>query len=248
MARQVDKNFDAIFRLLETRRDSIPPLTLPLKDMSYVQMGASVGMKQNPLYKRPVQHDGLDLIAPQGAPVYAAASGTVSQVIRSRRGLGNILEIDHGNGYTTRYCLLADMNVSRGMRVRRGQKIGTVGISSTIAAAHLHFEVLFKGAPRDPVHYLFASLSPEDYAHMVYMATATSHFVLAASSAFGVVSHFLLDHIIWLPAICISLGAAIGAQIGAKISKKTKSKVILALLSLAMFALGCSLILMGSVQ
>lgn len=174
MAQQVDKNFDQIFRLLEARRDSIPPLTLPLKDMSYVQMGASMGMKQHPLYKRPMQHDGLDLIAPQGAPVYAAASGTVSQVVRTRRGLGNILEIDHGNGYTTRYCLLAEMNVTRGMHVRRGQKIGTVGISSTIAAAHLHFEVLFKGTPRDPVHYLFASLSPEDYARMVYMATATS--------------------------------------------------------------------------
>lgn len=174
MAQQVDKNFDLIFRLLEARRDSIPPLTLPLKDMSYVQMGASMGMKQHPLYKRPMQHDGLDLIAPQGAPVYAAASGTVSQVVRTRRGLGNILEIDHGNGYTTRYCLLAEMNVTRGMHVRRGQKIGTVGISSTIAAAHLHFEVLFKGTPRDPVHYLFASLSPEDYARMVYMATATS--------------------------------------------------------------------------
>ena len=174
MAQQVDKNFDHIFRLLEGRRDSIPPLTLPLKDMSYVQMGASMGMKQHPLYKRPMQHDGLDLIAPQGAPVYAAASGTVSQVVRTRRGLGNILEIDHGNGYTTRYCLLAEMNVTRGMHVRRGQKIGTVGISSTIAAAHLHFEVLFKGTPRDPVHYLFASLSPEDYARMVYMATATS--------------------------------------------------------------------------
>ena len=82
----------------------------------------------------------------------------------------------------------------------------------------------------------------------VHMATATSHFVLACSAAFGVVSHFMLDHIIWLPAICISIGAAIGAQIGAKISKKTKSKVILALLSLAMFALGCRLILMGSLQ
>lgn len=174
MAQQVDKNFDLIFRLLEARRDSIPPLTLPLKDMSYVQMGASMGMKQHPLFKRPMQHDGLDLIAPQGAPVYAAASGTVSHVVRSRRGLGNILEIDHGNGYTTRYCLLADMNVTRGTHVRRGQKIGTVGISSTIAAAHLHFEVLFKGTPRDPVHYLFASLNPEEYARMVYMATATS--------------------------------------------------------------------------
>ncbi len=174
MAGQVDENFAAIFRALEERRDSIPPLSLPLKDMSYVQTGASVGLKQNPLYKRPMQHEGLDLIAPQGAPVYAAAGGTVSRVVRTRQGLGNTLEIDHGNGYTTRYCLLADMNVSRGMRVRRGQKIGTVGLSSTIAASHLHFEIRFRGAPRDPVHYLFASLSPEEYARMVYMASATS--------------------------------------------------------------------------
>lgn len=80
----------------------------------------------------------------------------------------------------------------------------------------------------------------------VHVATATSHFVLACSSAFGVISHFLLDHIVWVPAIAISVGAAIGAQIGAKISKKTKSKVILALLSLAMFALGLRLVLLGS--
>ncbi len=174
MAEQVDQNFDAIFRLLETRRDSIPPLTLPLKDMSYVQVGASVGVKQNPLYKVPMQHDGLDLIAPQGAPVYAAASGVVSEVVHSRKGLGNILEIDHGNGYTSRYCLLADMNAARGTRVRRGQKIGTVGISGTVSAPHLHFEIRFRGVPCDPLHYLFASLSPEDYARMVYMAYATS--------------------------------------------------------------------------
>ena len=141
MAEQVDQNFDAIFRLLETRRDSIPPLTLPLKDMSYVQVGASVGVKQNPLYKVPMH---------------------------------NILEIDHGNGYTSRYCLLADMNAARGTRVRRGQKIGTVGISGTVSAPHLHFEIRFRGVPCDPLHYLFASLSPEDYARMVYMAYATS--------------------------------------------------------------------------
>ena len=80
----------------------------------------------------------------------------------------------------------------------------------------------------------------------VHVATATSHFVLACSSAFGVISHFMLDHIVWLPALSISIGAAIGAQIGAKLSQKTKSKVILGLLSLAMFALGCRLILLGS--
>ena len=80
----------------------------------------------------------------------------------------------------------------------------------------------------------------------VHVATATSHFVLACSSLFGVISHFLLHHIVWLPAICISLGAAIGAQLGARISQKTKSKVILVLLSCAMFALGLRLIALGS--
>ncbi len=80
----------------------------------------------------------------------------------------------------------------------------------------------------------------------VHVATATSHFVLACSSAFGVISHFLQHHIVWIPAISISVGAAIGAQIGAKISKKTKSKMILVLLSLAMFALGIRLIFLGA--
>ena len=72
------------------------------------------------------------------------------------------------------------------------------------------------------------------------------YLLVACSSLFGVISHFLLHHIVWLPAICISLGAAIGAQLGARISQKTKSKVILVLLSCAMFALGLRLIALGS--
>ncbi len=173
MARSVDENFAEIFRLLETRRDSIPPLTLPLKDMSYVQAGASLGMKHNPVYKLRMQHNGLDLIASQGTDVYAVAGGKVSVVLRSRRGLGNVIEIDHGNGYTTRYCLLADMKVSQGQRVRGGQKIGTVGISTSHPAPHLHFEVRNKGKVKDPVNYLFASLTPEEYSRMLYMTSAT---------------------------------------------------------------------------
>ena len=79
-----------------------------------------------------------------------------------------------------------------------------------------------------------------------HVATATSHFVLAVSSFIGVVSHAILHHIIWMPAISIGIGAIIGAQIGAQISKKTKPKIILILLSFALFALGLRLILLGS--
>lgn len=173
MAGNVDENFAQIFEALQARRDSIPPLTLPLHDLSYAQTGASVGPKHNPLYKVAVQHDGLDLIAPLDAPVYAAADGTVSKVIRSRRGLGNIVVIDHGNGYQTRYCLLDETTVPPGRRVKRNQKIGTVGISAMVTAPHLHFEVLKGGVVQDPVNYLFASLSPEEYARMLYMAVST---------------------------------------------------------------------------
>lgn len=74
-----------------------------------------------------------------------------------------------------------------------------------------------------------------------HIATATSHCVLAISSFTGVISHYLLDHIIWIPAISIGFGAVVGAQIGAKLSKKTKPKLIVVLLSCAVFALGARL-------
>ncbi len=174
MADLIDDNFEQIFRMLESRPDSIPPLTLPLKDMSYVQAGASVGNKHNPVYKLVMRHDGLDLIASQGTPIYAAAGGKVSMIIRSHRGKGNTVEINHGNGFTTRYCLLGEISVSDGQKIRRGQKIGTVGISTSVSAPHLHFEVRRKGVVQDPVNYLFASLSPEEYSRMLYMTSATS--------------------------------------------------------------------------
>ena len=173
MAGSVDANFEEVFRIMTHKRDSVPPLSLPLHDMSYVQTGASVGMKFNPVYQLQVQHDGLDLVAPQGAPVYAVADGLVSQVIRSRKGLGNIVEIDHGYGFLTRYCLMGDIQVFRGRRVKRDQQIGTVGISPTLPAPHLHFEVRRNGVPQDPVNYFFASVSPDEYVRMLYLAVST---------------------------------------------------------------------------
>ena len=79
-----------------------------------------------------------------------------------------------------------------------------------------------------------------------HVATATSHFVLAVSSFAGVILHVVLQHIIGLPAISIGIGALLGAQIGAKLSRKTRPKIILALLSISMFALGIRLILLSS--
>lgn len=75
-----------------------------------------------------------------------------------------------------------------------------------------------------------------------HIATATSHFVLAISSFFGVASHFFLGNILMIPALFIGGGAVAGAQFGAFLSVKAKSKLILTLLSIALFALGIRLI------
>lgn len=173
-ASAIERNFNEIFRTLQEKSDSIPPLSLPIEDMSYVQTGPSVGKRHNPVIKIDIQHDGLDLIAPQGAKVHAAAAGRVVGVIRSKKGLGNIVEIDHGNGYVTRYALLGDVTAVKGRMVQLGQVIGTVGISTSVSAPHLHFEVLKDGKVVDPVNYFFASVSPEDYQRMLYLSTKTT--------------------------------------------------------------------------
>ncbi len=173
MAGNVEDSFGEIFRALAARKDTVPPLALPLKGMSYVQTGASVGQRHNPLYKVDMNHGGIDLVAPQGSPVFASADGVVRSVTRSNKGLGNVVEVDHRNGYRTRYALLGEISVSQGRSVKRGQKIGTVGISSTTFAPHLHYEVIRGDEVQDPVHYLFSSVSPEEYARMLYLAVST---------------------------------------------------------------------------
>ena len=173
MAGNVEDSFGEIFRALAARRDTVPPLSLPLEGVSYVQTGASVGQRHNPLYKVEMNHGGIDLVAPQGSPVFASADGVVCSVIRSNKGLGNVVEVDHRNGYRTRYALLGEISVSQGRSVKRGQKIGTVGISSTTFAPHLHYEVLRHGVVQDPVHYLFCSVDPEEYARMLYLSVST---------------------------------------------------------------------------
>ena len=153
--------------------DSLPPLSLPLQEFSYVQVGASAGDKLNPFYKVPARHDGLDIIASPGDPVLAAGPGKVTRVVRSFKGEGNVVEITHTGGYVTRYCHLGDIFVSQGQSVATGRKIATVGQTGNSLVPHLHFEVRRDGVPLDPVHYLFASLSPSDYVNTLYMSVNT---------------------------------------------------------------------------
>lgn len=172
-ADRVEENFLKVMETISGTKFVMPPMTNPMKDFTFAQTGASVGDKINPFYKVPMKHNGLDLIAPAGEPVYAVADGVVKDVVKSRKGLGNVVVIDHGNGYVTRYAHLADIEVRKGRRVRMGARIGYVGVSGNSFAPHLHYEVQRDTLVLDPVNHFFASVTPDEYLNMLIMSVTT---------------------------------------------------------------------------
>ncbi len=107
------------------------------------------GWRPNPFGGSPEFHQGLDIAAPTGTTVTAAAGGTVIMA-QWYGGYGNYILIDHGGGYSTGYGHLSAIYVSNGQTVTRGQAIGAVGSTGQSTGPHLHFEVRINGKPVDP--------------------------------------------------------------------------------------------------
>ena len=104
-------------------------------------------------------HTGVDLSANAGTPIVAPAAGTVRSVGR-RFGYGLTIELAHTGGVVTRYAHCRSANVKPGQRVEAGAQIGTVGSSGLATAPHLHFEVLVRGTPVDPIKFVAATRQP----------------------------------------------------------------------------------------
>jgi murein DD-endopeptidase MepM/ murein hydrolase activator NlpD len=94
-------------------------------------------------------HQGIDIAAPTGTPIYAARGGTVF-VAGRMSGYGNTVMIDHGGGFTTLYGHQSRIMVSDGQTVERGTRIGSVGNTGNSTGPHLHFETRYGGAARNP--------------------------------------------------------------------------------------------------
>lgn len=170
----VEETFKEIAKLVGAEGFVPPPMSMPMKNVSFAQVGASVGMKMNPFYKMPVMHEGLDIISSPGEPVYAAAGGVVSDVTHSRKGLGNVVTVKHKGGYYTRYAHLGDIYVDLGMTVKRGQKVGAVGVANNNSyAPHLHYMVKKDSVALNPVNFFHASVHPEEYANILIMSALT---------------------------------------------------------------------------
>lgn len=172
-AARIESNFRNVNRILEYKGVVLPPMAIPVEDFSVARTGASTGQKTSPFYKVGTEHNGLDIISQAGTAVVASGPGKVVKVIRSGQALGNMVVVDHGNGYTSRYGHLTDIRVGEGAKVRRGSILGYVGLSGKSYAPHLHYEVLRDTLVCNPVNYLFASVTPEEYASMLILSGST---------------------------------------------------------------------------
>jgi murein DD-endopeptidase MepM/ murein hydrolase activator NlpD len=107
------------------------------------------GPKDDGLY-----NDGINIAAPRGTPVAAAADGIVAYVGNDLKSYGNLVLIRHGGGTMTAYAHLSSITARRGMRIGRGQVIGTVGATGAVPVSQLHFEIRHGSKTCDPKQYL----------------------------------------------------------------------------------------------
>ncbi|MCU0421161.1 MAG: M23 family metallopeptidase [Cyclobacteriaceae bacterium] len=148
------------------------PTGLPLPHFDVTMMVSGYGNRINPFHKGMYHHDGVDLRAPRGTPVLTAGHGVVALVRQSDlvAGFGNYVEIDHGRGLLTRYAHLDEVRVRPGQKVKKGDPLGTVGMSGGSTAPHLHYEVLKDGKNQNPVWYLVEGLTADAYATLVQLS------------------------------------------------------------------------------
>ena len=135
------------------------PLRTPVAGKT--DMTSPFGIRMHPILKRIAMHTGIDLRGDLGEPVRATATGKVT-VAGRQRGYGNVVEISHGNGLTTRFGHLSEISVKVGQVVRIGEIVGKIGSTGLSTGPHLHYETRINGDAVDPQKFLRAGLTLDD--------------------------------------------------------------------------------------
>ena len=112
---------------------------------------SNFGYRIHPIYRTSRLHEGIDISG--GGRILASEAGVVTRA-NHHSSYGNLIIIDHGNGFTTRYAHLKDFKIKAGQQVSRGQHIATMGTTGLSTGVHLHFEVRENGAAKNPLNYI----------------------------------------------------------------------------------------------
>jgi murein DD-endopeptidase MepM/ murein hydrolase activator NlpD len=113
----------------------------------------------HPILQKELPHPGVDISAPKGTPILAAAKGRITYA-GWRSGYGNTIEIDHGFGYMTRYGHASEILVKAGQVIERGETIAKVGMTGLATNPNLHYEIWVGGEAQDPMNFIISWSSP----------------------------------------------------------------------------------------
>lgn len=119
-----------------------------------VEFTSGFGVRSDPFHAGAAMHPGIDLAGHYGTPIFATADGIVVRAGWNNGGYGNLVEIDHGRGITTRYGHMSAILVHLGDHVTRGQQVGRMGSTGRSTGNHLHYEVRIDGRPVNPIPFM----------------------------------------------------------------------------------------------
>jgi murein DD-endopeptidase MepM/ murein hydrolase activator NlpD len=134
-------------------RDSITSAIPQGRPIAGGWLSSSYGYRIDPFNGKKTFHSGIDFAAKEGTNVIAVADGIVS-FIGKRSAYGELIELDHGNGYVTRYAHNEKIIVKTGDRIKKGEAIALVGSTGRSTGSHVHFEVLREGTKIDPYKFV----------------------------------------------------------------------------------------------
>ena len=166
-------SYDSLFVMARNKSDMLAhiPAIFPLKETEVKYISSYFGYRPDPIYKIEKFHSGMDFTAALGTEAYATGDGVVYDVERNEWGYGNMVILDHGYGYKTRYAHLLKPAVRKGQKVKRGQVIGYIGATGKATGVHLHYEVLKNDDQIDPINFFYQDLTPDEYDQILEQST-----------------------------------------------------------------------------
>lgn len=146
------------------------PALQPIDNRHLTRFHPAYGMRLHPVHADWRFHHGLDLTADTGTPVYATGDGLVT-LAKYSGGYGNVIFVNHGYGFETRYAHLSRIKVTEGQKVTRGELIGLVGNTGVSTGPHLHYEVLYRDKWINPIHFMYRDLPQSAYNDIIRKAS-----------------------------------------------------------------------------
>ncbi len=166
------KSYDDIENMAKNKEELLAaiPSIQPITNKELIRLASGYGMRWHPILKVKRMHNGIDYSADPGTPIYATGDAVVARA-GMNSSYGNMVVLDHGFGFETRYAHMSKINVKIGQKVKRGDIIGFVGNTGLSSAPHLHYEVLKDNKFQDPVYYFYQDVTDEEFDKLIELSS-----------------------------------------------------------------------------